>query len=200
MQELMFSGISESNLKKAEKYLSGEVSFRRGDELYRLGSIGIIISGSARVVRKNSTGGTVTMRIMSAGDMFGAASVFGEWKEDVSSIVAVTSVTAVYITEENLVGIFKEIPEVAVNYIGYLTERIRFLNRKIDAFSAGNTEEKLYEYLTAIADNSGKVSLDFGMAELSRRTKMGRSSLYRSLEKLENSGLIKREKNTFYIY
>jgi DNA-binding MarR family transcriptional regulator len=45
----------------------------------------------------------------------------------------------------------------------------------------------------------GKVEITFGMAELARRLNIGRTSLYRGLDALEQNGSISREKNTVYI-
>ena len=74
-----------------------------------------------------------------------------------------------------------------------------FLNRKLDAFCAKSTEEKLYEFLLSISDNYGNVKLNFGMAELARRLKVGRTSLYRDIQSLENKKLIERLGQSFKI-
>ena len=95
--------------------------------------------------------------------------------------------------------LLSDYPVIAVNYISFLSDRIRFLNRRIDAFSAGSAVQKLYEYLAEMTDGEKSVTLSFGMAELARRLKMGRSSLYRSLEVLQENGLVTRCNNTFTV-
>ncbi|MCQ2457013.1 MAG: Crp/Fnr family transcriptional regulator, partial [Clostridia bacterium] len=178
---------------------SAPVAFSKGDEIYRVGNVGIIVSGKAKIVRRSESGTVMTVRNLKDGEIFGAASVFGEWSTSLSSITATCDVTVRYITEEGLKELFSAFPTVSVNYVRYLTDRIRFLNRKLDAFSAGNTEERLYEYLLSVSDADGRVSLDFGMAELARRLRVGRSSLYRSIDALVSSVLLTREKNEFII-
>ena len=195
----LFTGLSEEERKIAEKHLSAPVRFSKGDEIYRVGSVGMIESGKAKIIRRSESGTVVTVRTVGDGEMFGAASVFGEWSTSLSSITASCDVTVRYITEEGLTELFSAFPTVSVNYVRYLTDRIRFLNRKLDAFSAGNAEERLYEYLLSVSDGQGRVSLDFGMAELARRLRVGRSSLYRSIDSLISSGLVTREKNEFII-
>lgn len=198
MNCFLFSGLSEPQISEITATLQPPETVNKGDELYRLGYIGIIMSGCAKVCRTGDTGSAVTIRNMNAGEVFGVASVFGEWKQGKSSIVAKTECVCLYASEDELKSIFERFPTVAVNYISFLSDRIRFLNRRVDAFSAGSAVQKLYEYLVSQSKN-GIVSLDFGLAELARRLKMGRSSLYRSLEVLQDSGLVTRSKNTYTI-
>ena len=186
-------------MQTVDRILGAPSVIEKGGELYRNGRIGILISGTAKIKRRGGTGITVTVRSLGEGEIFGAASVFGEWKIGSSSISADTRCSVCYISEDALKQLFSEIPQIALNYIAFLTDRIRFLNRRIDAFSAGSTEHKLYEYLMSQADCNGIVRLDFGMAELSRRLKIGRSSLYRGVDALISAGYIERSKNTFKV-
>ena len=199
MNCFLFEGLSTEELNRIQSRLDKPVHIDHGSEMYRCGCIGIILKGTAKIIRKNDTGLSVTMRNIGADEIFGVASVFGEWDEDFSSITAVIPCDVVYISEAKLKEIFAEFPQVSFNYIIFLSDRIRFLNRKIDTFSADNAEKKLYEFLVSQADKSNRVQLGFGMAELARRLRIGRSSLYRSIEALEKNGLIKRNKNEFII-
>ena len=199
MKNFLFDGISEEKYNDIINGVAKPVKIDSLGELYRCGSIGIIISGCAKIVRKSGNGKSVTMRTIGENEIFGVASVFGEWNEGFSSIIAKTPCKVLYITEEQLKNIFTKNPTVAFNYIYFLTDRIRFLNKKIDTFTAESSEEKLYEYLISQADGENRVKIDFGMAELARRLKIGRSSLYRGIENLEKGNLIKRDRNLFII-
>lgn len=199
MNCFLFKGLNNNQLAEIEKQLDKGSHFNYGDELYRCGNVGIILKGTGKIIRKNNLGQSVTLRNIGVDEAFGMASVFGEWKENLSSIIASAPCEVVYISENKLRQFFSLYPVIAENYIVYLSDKIRFLNRKIDTFTADSTEEKVYEYLLSRADDKGNVTLDFGMAELSRRLKIGRSSLYRSLETLQNNNLIKRNKNQFTI-
>lgn len=199
MNCFLFEGLSEEDYTKVLAALGQPVGIPKGGELYRDGSVGIIVSGSARIGRTGSTGESVTVRGIGAGEVFGAASVFGEWKNGKSRITAQTACRVLYISEDVLRKLLSDYPVIAVNYISFLSDRIRFLNRRIDAFSAGSAVQKLYEYLAEMTDGEKSVTLSFGMAELARRLKMGRSSLYRSLEVLQENGLVTRCNNTFTV-
>ena len=171
----------------------------KGCELYRNGTIGILLSGNAVIKRLNEVGDSITIRSISVGEIFGSASIFGNWKIGLSSIISTTQCNVVYINEKKFCEIIKSYPQVSLNYITYLSDKIRFLNQKLDAFTTKSTEERLYEFLLSQADTAGTVMLDFGLAELARRLNVGRTSIYRDISSLEKKKLISRNGNTFKI-
>ena len=161
--------------------------------------LAIITNGSATVKRQNDIGDSITIRTISSGELFGAASVFGSWKDGMSSVIANAVCEVLYISEDKFCEIIKQYPQISINYIEYLSGRIRFLNRKLDAFTAKSTEERLYEYLLSQSDNDGNINLNFGMAELARRLQVGRTSIYRDIETLQSKELISRNGHSFKI-
>lgn len=161
--------------------------------------LGIILSGNATIKRLNETGDCITIRTISEGDFFGAASFFGNWKDGMSSVVSKGDSKVIYIDEGTFVELLKKYPQISINYIEYLSDRVRFLNRKLDAFTAKSTEERLYEYLLSQADADGNVLFGFGIAELARRLNVGRTSIYRDISSLESKKMIKRDGHNFKI-
>ena len=89
------------------------------------------------------------------------------------------------------------LPEAAIGYIRYLSEKIRYLNGKLGGLSAVGADEKLLSFLILESDENGKLSIS--AAELSRRVGIGRTSLYRSLSYLTEEKLIERDKNTIIL-
>lgn len=181
-----------------EKLNNGISDKPKGSELYRNGYIGIMAKGKATILRRNSDGKKTAVRTLSAGELFGSASLFSK-TQITSSIIAEENCKLCYISEAEFKSLLNEIPPLALTYIEYLSDRIRFLNKQLDAFTAGSAENKLFEYLLQFSDRYGNVNLPFGMAELSRRLKIGRTSLYRGLAALESNGLIKRDKKIIKI-
>lgn len=195
----MFDGLNCDEISAVLKLLNKPAMLNKGEQLYKNGMLGLITSGKATIKRHNDIGDAITIRTISNGELFGAASVFGSWKDGMSSIIADTACEVLYIAEEKFCEILKEYPQMSLNYITYLSDRIRFLNRKLDAFTAKSTEERLYEYLLSQADSEGNINLGFGMAELSRRLQVGRTSIYRDIESLQSKKLINRDGHNFKI-
>ena len=195
----MFDGLNDFEKNEAVFLLDNPTSFSKGEELYRNGMLAIIINGKATVKRQNDIGDCITIRTILSGELFGAASIFGTWKNGMSSIIAESDGEILYISEEKFCEILIRYPKISINYIKYLSDRIRFLNRKLDAFTAKSTEERLYEYLLSQSDINGNINLSFGMAELARRLQVGRTSIYRDISTLESKKLITRNGHNFKI-
>lgn len=195
----MFDGLSDNEISDVLNILDNPVTLNKGSQLYQNGMLGIIIDGTATIKRHNDVGDEITIRNISNNELFGAASVFGNWKDGMSIIIANTNCTVLYITEDKFCEILKLYPQISLNYISYLSDRIRFLNRKLDAFTAKSTEQRLYEFLLSQADSDGYVNIGFGMAELARRLGVGRTSIYRDIESLQSKELIHRDGHNFKI-
>ena len=170
--------------------LSEPVTFKKGEIIYDenrfLKGIGIVLSGEARAVSLN---GDVPLSYFGQGKVFGAAAIFGDNKEYISRIEAVSDCAVQFIEQETLTKLFRADEQIAVNYISFLSSKIRFLNGKLSVMMQEGVDGKLYAYLNKLGDEgySGK------MTELSKILCIGRTSLYRSLENLEQNNLIVRK-------
>ena len=189
----LFSGLEKATKIEILKLLPSPMHFSKGEVIYNTAhyekALGVVLRGGCL-----AQSGTVTKRKFSAGDIFGAAAVFGGDEEYVSEIVATTDCSVQLIPERVLLKLFGQYPQTSVNYIKFLTEKVRFLNQKITQFSSKSVVKKLYSYLIQSANEDGVVKVP-SMAEVTRQTGIGRTSLYRCLEELANSGLIERKNN-----
>ena len=84
----------------------------------------------------------------------------------------------------------KENPQVSLNYIRFLSDRIQFLNRRIASFTAPNAEQTLLSFLRQQPQQRCE---GVSMVKLSEVLNIGRTSLYRVVQQLEQNGVIKRE-------
>lgn len=157
-------------------------------------SLAYLLEGHARVMQ-----GRVVMNDLYAGDVFGAAALFGSSEPYPSTVVAVTDCRLVLIPQETVSRWMAAVPAVGENYVRFLSDRIRFLNRRLSTLTAGQTDGKLWKYLLAHRDAAGVVTLSGGMNALAKCLDMGRSSLYRSLDALSDAGRIRREGKTIVV-
>jgi len=79
-----------------------------------------------------------------------------------------------------------------VNYIAFLSDRIKFLNKKIAAFTAGDGEKTLADYLLSLPENDGAVRLPSNMSRLSQYLNISRPTLYRAFSSLSERGIIEK--------
>lgn len=190
----LFAGLPEEQVSRFWQLLDRQ-DFPREAVIYDEGhfrrAIGFVLSGKVAVLKP---GGLLLNRLQ-PGDCFGAAAMFSPIAEYVTTIRAESACTIGFLDEGQLTAIFREAPQVAINYITFLSGRIQFLNRKIDSFTQSSTEQTLSHWLQSHAGAGGQVVVQGGLSQLARQLHMGRASLYRGLDAMESRGEIAREGN-----
>ena len=155
----------------------------------------IIIKGEARV----SKGETVISHLKD-GEIFGAAFLYNQSYEFENTVTALTPLKIVIIEQSGIDTLIQNDSSIPFNYISYLSERIGFLNSKIEGYTKPSAEEKLMLYLQKNSDlNNGKCEISVSMTELSHVLQISRASLYRVIETLENQGKICRDGKKIYV-
>lgn len=136
---------------------------------------------------------SVILRTIRAGTAFGVSVLFSE-DAPVSVIRAKSAAEAVYFPASAVQSLISDSPAFRMNYIGFLSGRIRFLNRRIACYTAGSAERRLALYLCELPQTAeGVTLLDTPMTDLSELLDIGRASLYRAFGRLSDCGLIRRE-------
>lgn len=193
----LFAGFTADELAAAAAVLPPPTVFEKGAVVYGDSAfrhaVGLIVSGSVAVHAPEGEHGALLMNRLGAGQLFGAAAVFGAEDVYVSHITAEEKTSILFLTQETLCAWLREFPTLAENYIHFLSGRIRFLNRKLAVLTTGSAEARLYHYLLDRADENGVVEPMPSMVELAHTLHIGRSSLYRSMEALQAEGVLARE-------
>lgn len=194
----LFHGLSDTECAARLAQAGAPEQFRRGEVIYSTTqfrrAVGVVTSGTVRVFRH----GAVLNRL-ERGGVFGVAALYDEEEEYVTEVRAASACEVQFFSQELLDRWMREDFRLAENYIRFLSDRIRFLNRRIAAFTGGAADERLLAFLRGRADEDGVVTLSMSMTELSRALDIGRSSLYRSLELLEQDGTIRRQGKQIYL-
>ena len=187
----LFQG-AEELLHEAQSL--GVSRFSRGDTICDPATagraLGIVLEGRTEAV--SPTREKAVLAVFGPGGTFGAAALFGG-DGYVSRIRAVTACAVVLLPEELLRQWFQRCPQMAVNYIGFLSSRVRFLNGKIAIFTQDSAQHRLYRWLRANCDETGCLPEKLSMTKLAATLSMGRTSLYRAMEELEEAKLIVRD-------
>lgn len=194
----LFEGLSSEEKAAVAAMLSPSVSFCKGDTVFPLSpnssALGILLSGKARVRRTGTDGKEQGCHRLGAGDAFGAATLFSE-NVDVSTVVAESDCVVQFLPEATLLALLRAFPPVGENLVRFLTDRIRFLNRSMNGLRGGTAAQRLWAFLQPRADESGAVALP-SMAAVAAALDMGRTSLYRAFDELEQTGALTRNGKT----
>lgn len=144
----------------------------------------MIISGSVLVFRKGN-GLPVLLQRLEKGKVFGAASLFSEETEDVTILRAEGDASTFFLPIGLITELICENSDFALSYVTFLSEKIRFLNKRMSELSAPSVTQKLAAFLlrkeNGIAQTKVKLASALGI---------GRASLYRALDELKETGLI----------
>ncbi len=191
---------AETNTKE---YAVGDLIFSHHGYLKALG---IILGGRVSVWRTGDQ--TVLINQLVEGDMFGMAGLFlpesTAEKGFVTEIRAEKETTVTFISAETVMDFIRTNPDFAEKYVYCLTGRIRFLNARIIDFTANDSEKRLAGYLAGITrtgcgEGDGGHLIRLNRSALAKTLDLGRASLYRAFERLEEKKLIKNTREGIII-
>lgn len=189
-------------LQQSEKDLPIE-TFPKGASIYSCHdfqrALGIVLCGAVQVSRTGGDGRRVVMNTLLPGQIFGAAALFGECEAYVTEVDALRAARVMFVSQKVILEWMQQDYRIGENYIRFLSDRVRFLNQKIAAFTDGQADDRLKRYLLGHCSEEGEVILPRSMVELAQSLNIGRSSLYRSLDALSEKGLIRREGKHIYV-
>ena len=148
--------------------------------------IGIIIKGKA-IIRSGIDG--VIINKLSKNDIYGAAALFDK-PTHTTIVQAVTDCSVITMDKSFIEHCITNNSLASLNYIRFLAQKISFLNKKINAYTAKSAENKLYTYLLQLPREENKLILRQDMSTIAKMLGIGRATLYRSFEKLEKGGAI----------
>lgn len=172
------------------------LTYKKGETIYSLSrfrfAVGIILRGSARVVKDNG----IEISTLKEKEIFGCASLFASRDYYVNNIVAVKDCKVVFIDKETVEKIMKEDNNFSLSFIRYLSDRLYYLNTRIVSFTGGSAESRLAHYLnTCFAKNEGK-EIVISPSHLAFSLDVSRASLYRAFDKLCERGAVAKSGKT----
>lgn len=181
----IFSGVSDENLS-AMLLSDGvyETECSKGEKIIQNShQMIIILSGTAVVINGNAV-----LRTITSGGVFGIVTLFSE-KGAETEIMAKTNCRLLVLPEKAVEFLLKADSAASMNYIRFLTDRIHFLNSVIDRYTAGNIEDNLSAFLLNLSEQYGN-TFSLNITAAASQLNIGRASLYRAIDALNNKGAI----------
>lgn len=194
-KSFLFEGLNESKIDSLLKLCSPVIkTYQKNGVIYSPDKfqreVGIIIGGKCRVERLSDDGRAIPLNDLSEGDAFGIVAAFSERKYFPTHIVALCDSTVAFFTKNDVVRLIEENNKIALNVIGFMSNRIDFLNDKILTFSGHNVEQKLAKHIYDLYISSGTSTFPFNKKKASEQTNVGRASLYRAIDSMTSDGII----------
>lgn len=204
----LFSGIEEENLITMLGCLGARVTeFDKKYTIIAEGNpakyIGIVLSGSAQIIRIDYYGNRSILSNIEAGEVFGEAFACAEIEEIPVTVVAnepseIMLIDSGHIlhTCNNNCGFHQQL---IFNLMKDLAVKTLVFHQKIEITSKRSTREKLMTYLLIQAKRAGSNSFEiaFDRQELADYLEVERSGLSLEISKLRKEGVLESHKNHF---
>ena len=190
----LFVGVQKNHALRVFDLYNCEIkSLQKGEEILspdtREKRAGLILEGKARVTTADLAKKNI-LRELSQKDVFGIANLFSS-DSFVTNIRTATPCRILFLPELAVRHLLENDRAFLYNYLGFLSGRIRFLNQKICYFTAGSAERKLALYLLSF--KSQKIRIDLPLSSLAELLDLGRASLYRAFDALEEAGYLQKD-------
>ncbi len=195
----LFAGLPPELLRAAAEKSGGVCELPPGELLLSPeteGSTAAVLLGGRATVTTPDSGHALLLRFLAPGDVFGVANLFSG-EPFVSIIRAETVCRCCYFSQEAISELLDVSRVFRESYIGFLSGRIRYLNRKIGYLTAGGAERRLALYLSSLGEC--EIKLQDSITSLSELLNLGRASLYRAFDRLCEDGYLIKNGRTLTV-
>lgn len=196
----LFNGVEEKVIRKL--LLNGNVSKAKKNEMIFTKEtserkISIILKGKT-ITKTNDIRDKVILSEDEVSDIIGM-SLVNPCNNIEIEVESLSNTVLLDLTQEELDELCLSNPQINKNLMNIMSKRIHWLLRRIKSFTAKSAEKKLALYLQDIMGMDNVLSLDVSMSKLAIMLDLGRASLYRAIDTLENNNVIIRNKKAIKV-
>lgn len=193
-QLFLFSEFSSKEVKIIiERYQPVITEYKKGERIFSphefARNIGFVLSGECEVRRHSSDSKSVVFNIIKPYQSFGVMAVFTDEEVFPTEIFARKNTAVMFFSKNDIFSMITDYPEISMNVIHFLANKILFLNKRLDTFSASSSEGKLAAFLLQEYEKGGP-ELPFNCQRCAETIGIGRASVYRAIDTLVESGIV----------
>lgn len=162
----------------------------------------MLLTGSVLIEKQSADGRYLRMREVWPPQAINVSALLAQPPREVSRLSTPDGCRAVELSRALVTQALMEGGTFSVNLVEFLLGRVVFLNKKITALSGHTAASRLELYLAENAvqkDGVSQVQLPFSLSEFAEHLCVGRASLYRTLDAMEDQGRIRRKGRTIYL-
>jgi CRP-like cAMP-binding protein len=180
-------------------YQKGQVVFSQGDRANRMF---LIKAGRVKLSKITAEGNEITLDIRKAGDFLGESMLIEDADYPLTAWCLEDTLICGF-TKADFEKLILENPNIGLQIIRNLSNRINWLTERVGSFSLTNLEDRLYQVLTQVAREHGVKSqrgftIQFPLTheELGFLVGAHRVSITRAMKALKEAGRILQEGRT----
>lgn len=204
----LFTGISAQNLlamtsclgSRTVRYAKGDVIFAEGSPAWQMG---LLLSGSAQIVKEDFYGNRTIVARIEPADLFGESFACAQLEAIPVSVIAAEDSEVMLMDCQRLLTTCSNgcdfHNKLIFNLLKVVATKNLMFNQKMEITSRRTTREKLLTYLAAQAKRCGSNSftIPFDRQELADYLEVDRSGLSAEIGKLRREGVLESERNQF---
>lgn len=193
-----FDSIEESNVKKMLNCFEATTLKYKKDttilsNIANTTKIGIIINGSAVIIRYNYNGTRTIMEKLNKDDIFGSFSA--SYSEDLY-IISSEETEVIMFDYNRMINRCKKNCEhhnkLVDNMVQILSQKLKIYNERIEILTKKTIRDKLLAYFNNVSRRqiSRTITIPFSLTDLADYLSIDRSAMMRELKNLKEEGLI----------
>lgn len=197
----LFSGLTDNEIRKIESvacqksFLKDTVIINEGDET---NSLYIILKGRANALSIDPGGRQIILNVFRPGDYFGEMSFIDAKPRSAAVITKEKSHFAV-IKREAFLRIVSENPELMLNMMKGLAEKIRVATRQIEDLAFKDVYGRIARLLSELKNEEGVVTEKLTNTEIAFRVGASREMVSRIVSELKNGGYISKNRGVIQL-
>ena len=146
-------------------YLHGEIILHEGDRLPA--QLFAVLSGRIEIKKTAATGKETILRMLPAGELFAAPALFGDGVAP-ATVVAEQDCQILTIERTALLEMIQNTPEIALQIIAVLTERLQHLHQVVHGLASERAIVRLAQFIQTAAIAEGTDVTEQGLQLRSR--------------------------------
>lgn len=181
-----------------KKYNKDEIIALEGDFC---NSIGIVLEGIVEIKKYSTSGKSFSLKTLKTGDVFGEGLIFSDFNKYPSTVVAASNCFIFFLNKQDILTLCHIHSVFLNNFMKELSNRIVYLNRKINELSLNTLRDKIINFI--YEEYKKQKSLEINMSttkqQLAEKFNVQRPSLSRELIRLKDEGIIDFTKNKIVV-
>lgn len=204
----LFNGIGYSDFEKMSECIEARTqSYEKGDIILLSGdtvnNIGLILSGSAKIIKEDMHGSITIITELTASELFGEVLACAGIDHSPVTVQSSEATEVLFINYKKVVNTCSSIcafhSKLIENMLRLIANKNLVLNKKIEILSKRTTREKLFMFFDIHRGVAKKFTIPYSREELAHYLCVDRSAMSNELCKMRDEGLIKFKKNVFEI-
>ena len=200
----LFAGVDEQSCRNMLTCFGAyERRFTAGQTILVCGEqqemIGVLLSGSAELVRLHPDGSRTVLETMDEGSVFGEELAFTGFCDGSAVIACREDCRILFMRYDQITKRCENAcdchSQVVTNLFRLLSRKSLHLSQRIEVLSCRSIREKLLCYFDQLArrEKSETVTLPFSLSALAEYISADRSAMMRELKKLKEEGVVQTE-------